>query len=334
MLFPSDEEIEGYGLENGQNPKSLGAHGLEQIKSSMITEYGRGVSGYGDFGRYVFGKAIRHWPEVDENLLSNLAVKLIIEKYGYNPSTHGVFDSEEVGWHSREVNKQERIGKKYQWIAFYEILAKLSDHFKFSRDSYRQSKDGISFEGPWNPFVRNIDPTLLVPQIKDEESISFWFDKPLLKDWSGTPEVWVNSKESLPIPTSLIEFVDEKSQSWLALEMLPNWEENKSNKLEQNKEIWAQVRSYLIREEDYHKIARWAEKQNFMGRWMPESNSRHELFNREFYWAPANKTFSIDYFGGQTWNSVIDPKTGITIGEVSPTVVNYNWESQYDVTSK
>ncbi len=33
---------------------------IDKIKNSMTTEYGRGTGAYGDFGRYVFGYAVRN----------------------------------------------------------------------------------------------------------------------------------------------------------------------------------------------------------------------------------------------------------------------------------
>ncbi len=82
------------------------------------------MRGYGDFGRYVFQSALTDW-KVNARLFSNLAVKWIIEEYGYDVEKHGEFD-----WalHSHNYDSrnlfEERIGKKYQWIAFYEILGK------------------------------------------------------------------------------------------------------------------------------------------------------------------------------------------------------------------
>lgn len=94
----------------------------------MTTEYGRGIGGYGDFGRYTFESALRSW-DVNTNELSNLAIEWIFEKYGYDVEKHGEYDRN-TNSYDRRASTIERIGKKYQWIALYEMVARVSDNFK------------------------------------------------------------------------------------------------------------------------------------------------------------------------------------------------------------
>ena len=56
--------------------------------------------------------------------------------------------------------KTERIGKKYQWIAMYNILSRVSDHCRMVDKYCFQETDEIPFEGTWEPYVRDFDPTL------------------------------------------------------------------------------------------------------------------------------------------------------------------------------
>ena len=93
----------------------------------MTTEYGRGTCRYGDVGRYTFQCKFHRWEKVvNVDLLSNYACELIFEKYGYDVEKHGEFDRN-LGYISRHENEIERIGKKYQWLALYETLARVSD---------------------------------------------------------------------------------------------------------------------------------------------------------------------------------------------------------------
>ena len=62
--------------------------------------------------------------------------------------------------YGREAKKPERMGKKYQWIAYHEFLARISDNFEFKVDPW-SDKPG-KFEGPWQLFVRDIDPSCLL----------------------------------------------------------------------------------------------------------------------------------------------------------------------------
>ncbi len=62
-------------------------------------------------------------------------------------------------------NSIERISKKYQWIAYYEILAKLVDKFP-----------DVQYSGLWDDYIRDIDPTLLlleIDKIKDDNPHHF-----------------------------------------------------------------------------------------------------------------------------------------------------------------
>lgn len=101
-----------------------------RIRSSMTTEYGRGTGAYGDFGRYIFGSRVSLWNnQFNDQDLSNIAFKRIFE-IGFSPKLHAYFDNTQASNYDRHSHNIERIGKKYQWIAYYEMLAKLADNFQ------------------------------------------------------------------------------------------------------------------------------------------------------------------------------------------------------------
>lgn len=126
--FPTNDEIDKkYKINyNDQNFKKY-YWSQNSILTSMTTLVGRDNAGYGDFGRYVFESALENWVNVNPNLLSNWAIQRVFE-LGYDVEKHGEFDINQG--HGRSSAHNERIGKKYQWIAFYEILARVSDNFK------------------------------------------------------------------------------------------------------------------------------------------------------------------------------------------------------------
>ena len=57
----------------------------------------------------------------------------------------------------RSGHKIERFGKKYQWIALSELLARIADNFHMV-DAF--GGDPRTYAGPWQFFGRDIDPTL------------------------------------------------------------------------------------------------------------------------------------------------------------------------------
>ena len=81
----------------------------------MTTEYGRGTSCYGDFGRYTLGLRVSMWANWFEGdqLLSNDLVKHILMQW-YRPELHSAYDAEVKRLEGRTGFGYERIGKKYQ----------------------------------------------------------------------------------------------------------------------------------------------------------------------------------------------------------------------------
>jgi hypothetical protein len=106
--FPSNEEIEKHEYDYMAKDFKDYYWSLNSIISSMKTNV-RGQM-YGDFGRYTFESAFDNW-RVNAQLLSNLAVKWILEKYGYDVEKHGKFDRN-IRYDGRHSHKTERIGKK------------------------------------------------------------------------------------------------------------------------------------------------------------------------------------------------------------------------------
>lgn len=151
-------------LDERYEPKKDRGHwgkaewGITAILRSMVTEYGRGTGGYGDFGRYTFQSAISKFNLSDEfnvDLLSNLAVEWIFERYGYNLEFHGRYDNHIATNENWYETKIERIGKKYQWIAFYEIAGIIADNYKIKR---YWDDESLDFKGAWQLYLRDIDP--------------------------------------------------------------------------------------------------------------------------------------------------------------------------------
>lgn len=121
----SDEEIKSILDECGEYKNSPG---MCNMLTSMFTEHST-IGLYGDFGRYTFQSALSNW-KIDAERLSNIAIKLIIDKYGYREDKHGTFDQKIGSGRGRSTVPNERIGKKYQWLALHELLARVADNFK------------------------------------------------------------------------------------------------------------------------------------------------------------------------------------------------------------
>jgi hypothetical protein len=304
-----------------------------EILSSMTTEYGRGIGGYGDFGRYTFQSALRTW-DVNPNDLSNIAVEWIFKKYGYDVEKHGEYDNN-LEYNGRKGATIERIGKKYQWLALYEILARVSDNFKkFERWANDENEE--MYQGPWNPYVRDIDPTILIKAtatyLEDEKKEYWWTSKDEF-NWDCSFEDWVKKTDNLPVIEDLINLNDNEGNEWLVLEGHPEWAEEKKIGEEkwdnQHKRMWCQIRSYIIEERDFDNFTRWSADQDFMGRWMPENREKYEVFNREYYWSQAYKDICYEDYEDHK-REIHNRKTGEFVATVTIPLETYMWEEEFD----
>ena len=147
------------------------------IAGSCTTEYGGRM--YGDFGRYVLQSNVYSFctipidqplPEEVEydnkfngELIGNWVARRVYEHYGWKDTLF----SNERSTGDRHNNIIERIGKKYQWIAMYELLGILADHVYVHKGWGCEAKKYASIEDL--DFVRDIDPTVSAKGIEQDK---------------------------------------------------------------------------------------------------------------------------------------------------------------------
>ena len=334
--LPTNEQIDSYKYDYNSDGFKDYYWGQNSILSSMVTEYGRGTGGYGDFGRYTFQSAVHHWSNFDANDLSNYACKLIFEEYGYDVEKHGHFDRH-ANSGDRHKNKKERIGKKYQWIALYEVLARLADNYKMIDEStrYGEDKKYVWYQGPWEPFVRNIDPSVVYQQTNASKNQKLLNNRVDYLELIDTHENWLISDRNLPKPEEMISVTDSNNDEWLVLENHLSWEEpvpiGKDKYDYPRKHLWYQIRSYFVKEDETESLIDWLKDKHLMGRWFPECHDQYQVFSREYYWSPAYHFFDNPYYGRPNWESVYDRANhNKVIAHVLPTSERHIWESGAD----
>lgn len=276
--------------------------------------------------------------ETDKHFDLRIAERFIFKRVldlGWDPDKHGDFDRQIGTGRGRRESFQERVGKKYQWIAYYEYMAKLADNF-IRFEGYGDERKESPYQGSWEPYVRDIDPTILLKKTgtKVISNQDMWWINDEVFDWDCSYEEWVKSSTTITNPYGLIEVRDNNGDEWLILESYPSWKEPKiignDDWEHPRKEVWSHIRSYIVKVEEFENFRDWASNQHFMGSWMPEGSDRYQLFNREFYWSEAFQFFKSDYYGGADWTSVSDQESRAKIADVSITSVNYLWEEEFD----
>jgi hypothetical protein len=150
---------------------------------------------------------------------------------GWTPKLFGQFDRYlNYGRVDRGSHKAERFGKKYQWIAYHELLARVADNYHYHPGYGEESRP---FGGIWEINDREIDPSLPpVPYREFQERIakqgtwqpsSLHFPEPPpgsvdFDNYGGDSEAFLSDRDSLPYPDQIARLTDEAGQSWILLD--------------------------------------------------------------------------------------------------------------------
>ncbi len=203
----------------------------------------------------------------------------------------------------RTGRKPERIGKKYQWIAFHEFLAHVADHHLF-KANYSDDPAEI-YSSPSQIGIRNIDPSLLMRDIQDGRTgdpktvwwspVSCHFNEGSLDEKKD----WVLHSENMPSPQSLITLADsETGQNWLSIHANYTWREC-SNRVERlqapYRQQWVHVRCYLVRKEHCNEVYAHLLKQCFWGSGLSDAGYIDDVFLGEYPWAEACNDMDDDW---------------------------------------
>ena len=317
LLMPSNKSID----------KKIKKNKFNMIISSMTTEYGRGCCMYGDFGRYVFQSALSHW-KVNYDKLSNWCILQIYKKYHYDKKPSFLEFDKGIGTgRSRNSGKNERIGKKYQWIMFYEALARTADNKRPIKKSSEFSYN--KYNGTWIPCVRNIDPTIFIRNIKDTVNGTCKFLKNQINYDSWSIPDWGKSISDLPDIKSILFQNDANNKPFLLLDGFVKWQEIERDY--NSKEIWYNIHSYCVKSKEFNSIKIILNQKDFYhsNNRIMEPSRLYEVFSREYFWSPAYKDFNTEY-QDHLESRIIYDNQNQEIGTIYPTCNDYLWESEFD----
>jgi hypothetical protein len=312
-LLPSNEDIKVLEAKYKEH------RGFDCICDSIDTGMG-----YGDFGRYVFKRALNDFVGVEIDPLKNWCITRILE-LGYNPEIH---DTKSIPYTGRGSNRVERIGKKYQWIAFHELLARVSDNYMIKDENDWDNKKAISYSGAWNPYVRDIDPSMLIYARKGysyRQPLKAWYS-----DFSYLPtdiesKQWIQA-EFLETP-KLIEMIDTQGVEWYSLCNYPFWNEYpadfKETNNENSKSMHGYVYSFLTARENEQQVWEIVNSNRAKIRDALDDINWYTVFDKEYYWSPAYSA-SAKLSSGLRWKKIA---SNISIIQ---TTQRFLWEEEYD----
>ena len=261
-----------------------------------------GMGMYGDFGRYIFQSAIQYF-DVNDKEIFNYAIYYIINELGFRGDYFDEHD-QHCGSYDRLQNaKTERIGKKYQWIAMHNILARLSDHCKMIDLWNYPEKEDMQFEGPWEPYVRDYDPTLnsnfmvcddapvfdilkthVENGIKDNKEADL-SNATQRKEWLTSQGYFLGQLKDTLILT------DNNGQQWVSL---TKYCHTKLDNVDQTPlTVWGWLYAYFVSPEQAVELLGCAQKGlSVISSTISYHHETYSIFNREYPWAPSCREFN------------------------------------------
>lgn len=288
--IPDVEEHDYSGKDHG--------YGTTSIIHSMCFE---GMGLYGDFGRYVFQSALHDF-EVDDKKIHDYALSFIFEELGYKDDyfEDSERSSNRFNYNRHDTIKVERIGKKYQWIAMYNILARVTDHYVM-RERFGD-KEELRYEGAWEPYVRDFDPTLnncfmtcpdapffdTIDQHKNDIKTKRDHINIASKE---NAEEWLNKESTfLKYVKEDLVLTDEKGDEWITLIRYADTDHDAMK--EDNLLTWSWVYGYFVSEKQATELKALSEKKvDFRGNDYWGINEMYSIYSREYPWAPSCRSF-------------------------------------------
>lgn len=282
-----------------------------------------GCGSYGDFRRYVFQSALKYFPNIDLYEVFNYSIDYIINSLGYDSDLFDKYDKMVLNYEYNPYIKSttERIGKKYQWITMYNVLARISDKYR-KKEPYSDEELEV-YSGPWSPYVRDFDPTLNENNMDLNKYIrpkGFLYNNEDIKHILKTEEdenYWLNEYPKFFDYQKLNMLItDEENNKWIVL--LKHSDANKGE-LYKQLQIRNGIYGYFVKEEQYQKLKEYADNnKDLISSDVIYIPSRYELFNREYPWFESSNDL-----GNLSWKT-IKLKTGKKINKEIPIPTIFN----------
>ena len=243
---------------------------------------------YRKYKSYVTGE--KSFNKVFEDYDINIARRWMIDrvmKLGWSPKLHGQYDKNRGSFDHTTNNGVERIGKKYQWISLYEILAILGSNYYYNQGSWLDDAP-VTFKGAYQTYTRDIDPTvdplfMTKASDKDENQDDIWW-KPEYAAWDTKD--WRLSSEDIPKPATIVERI-HSNESFITLLSWATWKSEKENPEDEDdrrySELWIRTQGYIVYKKDLQTILSWGKDKRFYNETLPQpADGSNSVFLAEF----------------------------------------------------
>jgi len=230
----------------------------------------------------------------------------------------------------RHEHAYERVGKKYQWLAFHELAARMADNLAFLH-SYRSFRDdpAASYAGALDIGSRDIDPSFLVTGTYydgwKQWPKTWWLPaSPVLRSLPPLDRLaWRDTEDNLINSSDLIELTNPKDRRrWLALHSAGHWRQSSigEGKKHIERETWFRLNCYVVKKDEVGKLVRGMRDTILTSSHdLPEMQISRENFLGEYPWHPSLSELD-EWTVPDEWNKLkaaIKPTAGSYFGERS-----------------
>ena len=188
----------------------------------------------------------------------------------------------------------ERIGKKYQWIAYHELLARLSDNFEFF-EPYEGGPDSAYESTSQLPSKRDIDPSVPHPVAgagsTRRGTCGGGLPGAAYGGW-GTirdDDGWLKDASDLPDFGNILAVTDGGGAKWIALDVYYAADQRPARaraarlRPYRHVEVWA--KSAIVTKKDGCALNGLARKKSLGSLRFPDPEDHYGPFLGELYWA-------------------------------------------------
>ena len=239
---------------------------------------------------------VRSGPRFDLELARRYILWRVFD-LGWTPERFGEFDRHINRSDRREAAKPERVGKKYQWIGYHEMLAYLADHYQY-RPSFSTDENDWQFRGPWQGALRDIDPSWAfhhsagsgfkgtdnLPRLT-EPTYTVWAEDLSHGEWLAVTEDLPQFAESLrrvELDTGVHWIIVNGSFSW---EQPPPADRDRFDT--ERRRVGFSITGYFIRPNDVDDFRKWLGRTGGLNLEPHADRQIESVFFGEYGWAPA-----------------------------------------------
>lgn len=235
---------------------------------------------------------------------------------GWTADQFGDFESHSGG-HDRHDHKVERIGKKYQWVALHELLARMADNLAYVDNTGDREGEMPVYRGARQIGLRDIDPSLLTAETHydgwAEWGRTWWVPFiPKLRALSPRERrAWLESDSDIVNDASLIDLRNPKTgRRWLALGGFSHWRGSgvRDGKKELQRETWFRLNCIVVRRTDQAALIDGLRDQILTDpHLLPQIELHGEFYLGEYPWHPELRDVGGWSSPGEGWRSTPVP---------------------------